>query len=390
MRILICAEEAPWPPSNGVRLVVAALLREYRREHDVRVLALRSPEQERGEDAAVRTVEREWPGTGRRALLYARALSRRRPLRADAVASLLAPALREELASFRPDVVQVLPGRLAALADVLGPQPALLSALDAGHLNVEARAQSAGPLKRQLLRGERARVIRFERDVYSRFREITVVSERDRDALLEAAPRAHVSVVPNGVDADVFRPAGDQDGSDEARIVFTGVMRYPPNVAAARILAEQVLPRVRAEVPEATLAIVGRAPTEEVRRLGMAPGVQVVGEVPDMRAWLTSSAVFACPMVSGTGIKNKLLEAMACGLPCVATPLALGGLSVTPGREILVGEEPEEIAGLLAGVLGDRQRAEALGKAARAYVLERHSWGATAAAYVERFERLLR
>ena len=170
---------------------------------------------------------------------------------------------------------------------------------------------------------------------YGRFDRVIVVSEEDRRALLAVNPTLQIAVIPNGVEADAF----DWDGTprDRALILFTGVMSYAPNATASEFLARRVLPRVGQAIPAARLALVGRNPGPKVRALGSLPGVEVVGEVPEMRPWLSRAGAYACPMLSGTGIKNKLLEAMANGLPCVATPLALQGLSVTREKEVLVG-----------------------------------------------------
>jgi len=164
-------------------------------------------------------------------------------------------------------------------------------------------------------------------------------------------------------------------------------MSYAPNVRAAEFLALEVFPRVRRHRPDARLAIVGRAPSPRVRALGDAPGVEVPGEVPDLRVPLRGGRVFACPMTSGTGIKNKLLEAMACGLPCVATPLALQGLTAAPGEHVLVGETPEELSEQIVRVLADDDLAAALGAAAREYVCAAHDWSATARGYVRAWEQ---
>jgi len=127
--------------------------------------------------------------------------------------------------------------------------------------------------------------------------------------------------------------------------------------------------------------LVGRAPAPRVRALAELDGVEVTGEVRDIRPWLAGSSVYACPMISGTGIKNKLLEAMACGMPCVATPLALQGLRATPERELLVGRTAEELTGALVRVLDDEERAHSLGRRARAYACAEHDWEEVALAY---------
>jgi polysaccharide biosynthesis protein PslH len=387
MRILVCASEAPLPPVNGFRVMLRALLREVRREHEVRVLAFCSPGQE---------AEAEWEddlrliprpqGFGPAAILEtARAAARGRPLRADRLAAPMAGPFSSELEAFEPDVVHVTSGRLAGLGRFLGGRPAVLGALDAMHLNFEARALLAKGFRKRLLRAEVGRVRRFEATEYKRFTHVTVVSEADRAALLEVDPSLEITVIPNGVDVAFFEP-DPQTAVDPHRIVFTGVMSYAPNVLAAEFLAREVFPRVQTDWPQARLAIVGRSPDERVRSLAAEPGVEVTGEVPDVRPWLRESRVFACPMTSGTGIKNKLLEAMACGLPCVVTPLALQGLDVVAGEQVLVGASAGELAQEIGRVLADGDLAARLGSAAREHVRSRHDWSAVARRYVSVWE----
>jgi glycosyltransferase involved in cell wall biosynthesis len=390
MRILICASEAPLPPINGFRLMLGALTEELRREHEVRVLAFRAADQEAPSRAEnqLRLVPRPEGNRLDDAAWVLQALLRRRPFRADALAAALSGTLREELEDFDADVVHVTSGRLAALGRALAGRRSVLGALDAWHLNVEARALVAAGARRSLLRGEASRVRRFEASEYRRFGRVVVVSDADRDALHAVDPMLAISVIPNGVDAGYFAP-DPKVSRDSSRIVFTGVMSYAPNVLAADFLARRVFPLVRAARPASRLAIVGRAPDPRVRALAELEGVEVTGEVEDLRPWLVGSGVYVCPMISGTGIKNKLLEAMACGAACVATSLALQGLRVRPGRELLVGTTAQELADGLLRVLGDGECRERLGQAARQYVLREHDWGSVAHAYQEVYLELL-
>jgi len=386
VRILICSLEAPLPPTNGLRLMLQALLSELRKEHEVRMLAFRSPDQTApNEDPAVRLIARKPPGPFGRTISLVRAMVTRRPLGVQSIAARLRLPLQEELADFRPDVVHVTTQELALTSELLDGKPSVLAALDAWHLNVAASIPMSSGLRRFLLRRQLGWVRRFEGSVFRRFARVVVVSEQDRDALLALDRSMRVVVIPNGVDVERFAPAAANEAAlpgNSARVLFTGVMRYPPNVAAAEHLARHILPLVRARVPEAHLAIVGRDPSRSVRALSGLDGVVVIGEVPDLRPWLTGSRAYACPMVSGTGIKNKLLEAMACGVPCIATPLAVRGLRAQAGRDLLVATDAEEFASHLVDVLTDDQLAARLGAAARDYVTANHDWASVARDYV--------
>ena len=199
-------------------------------------------------------------------------------------------------------------------------------------------------------------------------------------------PAVRTAVIPNGVDADEYAPSEDVP-RDQGLIVLTGAMDYPPNEQAAAFVAREVLPLIRAEQPDAWLALVGRHPSAAVLALGELDGVEVTGEVPDVRPWLWRAEAFACLMRSGTGIKNKLLEALAAGTPCVATPLATQGMAVEHGEHLLIAESAEASAHALGRLLVDAELRDRLGRAGREYVLRTHSWAAMARAYAELYER---
>ena len=385
MRVLLVTLEAPLPPLNGLRLPLVHLWRHLRRRHDVRVVGYRMPDQLDPAPPQVRLVDLAPGGRAERVARLASATVRRTPLNAARFAAGLLPTLAEELAQFDPDVVHVFSGRLAGVSRALAGRPTVLTALDAWHLNADARTAMATGLRRRMLRAEAARVGRFEATTYRRFDRVTVVTPEDADALRAVSPRLRLAVVPNGVDAGSFPQAAALRGS---RIVFHGSMNYEPNVVAAQFLAREVFPRVRAKHPQAHLALVGREPAPEVRALAALEGVTVTGGVEDVVPWLTDSRAHACPMLTGTGIKNKLLEAMAAGLPCVVTPLAAQGLKVANRRELLVARDVDAVAEALVDVLNDDELASSLGRAARRYVLDHHSWEAVGRRYEDLYREV--
>jgi glycosyltransferase involved in cell wall biosynthesis len=389
VRILLCADEAPLEPTtSGFRRAVAGLTRELEREHEVRILAFRKPDQA-GSPVPPNVRALDWPSDGpvSKVRLLASAVLEGRPMRTAELPALLAAPLREELATFDPDVVQITPARIARLGRAI-PRPTVLMAMDAWHLNVLAKTQTAGRLRSAFFRSEERRIRRIGARAYRGFDRVVVSSRDDGEAIRSLDPTLDYSVIPIGVDARAWGSV-ERPSATPPRIVFHGVMSYPPNVEAAEHLATRILPLVRAGRPDASLAIVGRDPTPSVRRLVSLPGVQVTGAVEDIGPWLQGSRVWAGPFRSATGIKTKVLEAMASSLPCVVTPLGKRGLEMEPGVEVLVGEDDRALADHLVELLADPERAARIGRAARARVLETYDWPAVRRAYERVYEEAI-
>jgi polysaccharide biosynthesis protein PslH len=389
MRILFCSEQPPLQPlDDGIRLPLHALLGELGRRHEVRVVALFQPDngEQDPRNPDLRLVPRPSTGLLRDATLVARAEISGRPLRADSLAKRIRPILREEASSFGPDVVHVVTGQIAGVRDAVQDRPAVLAAQDAWYRNVDALAVGTTGFRRRVYRREVDRVRRFEYREYSRYEAVTVVSQEDADALESLLPGLPLHVIPNGVDAGFFSP--DPNARQTTlNIVFHGSLYHAPNEIAARMLAEQILPLVHAELPEASLTIVGRRPLASIAALDRPDGrIRIAPDVDDVRPWLRSASVYAAPMTTGTGIKNKVLEAMACALPCVVTPRALQGLDVTADHDVLVAGDPTEFAAKLIDLLNDPQYARKVGLQGRQYVLRAHDWRAVARRYESLYE----
>ena len=188
-----------------------------------------------------------------------------------------------------------------------------------------------------------------------------------------------VRAVENGIDTDRFDPALPLDavGADEGPLaVFTGQMDYRPNIDAVRWFATDILPLVRARHPSARFAIVGRAPTAEVRALEKLPGVIVTGEVPDVRPWLAAADAVVAPLLLARGVQNKLLEAMAMARPVVASAAAATGIDAVPGEHLLVTDGTDKMADAVCALFDDHPAAAAMGRAARARMIARYGWDA--------------
>jgi glycosyltransferase involved in cell wall biosynthesis len=203
---------------------------------------------------------------------------------------------------------------------------------------------------------------------------LVYVGDEDRrfaSQMTDASIASSIFSLPLAVDTDAFSPGISPPHNSEKIILFTGHMGYGPNIAAAKDLVTNVVPLI---VGTVQVKLAGKAPAPEILALGKRDSrVCVTGEVLDIVSEYRSADVFVAPISFSYGMKTKIIEAMSCGLPIVASPGAASGFpGVPPG--ILVGTNDEELAKLTSGLLHDESRRRALGNAGREYVLQHHRW----------------
>jgi sugar transferase (PEP-CTERM/EpsH1 system associated) len=213
---------------------------------------------------------------------------------------------------------------------------------------------------------------RCERSLSRVFSAIITNSPVDEEYLKSVAPAAKTLTIGNGVDTAFFSPAAS-DG-DLRQLIFTGVMDYGPNEDAAIHFAENILPLIQQRQPEVQFWVVGKDPTERVRALADRPGVHVTGGVPDVRPYLGKAGLFVCPLRYGTGVKNKLLAALAMQKPVVATRRSLDGLELRENEDLLVADEPAEFAAKVVQLIENPGQARRLARTGRAFVGDTYSW----------------
>lgn len=174
--------------------------------------------------------------------------------------------------------------------------------------------------------------------------------------------RANVGEVANGYRGPA-RPIWEPTVGGPPTLLYVGDMSYRPNIEAASMLAERVLPLVRERIPDCRVRIVGRG-GDRIRHLGAVPGVEIVGPVPDVVPELAAASICAVPLLSGGGTRIKILEAFAYGLPVVSTTVGAEGLAVVDGRDLLIADEPEGLAEAVCDLIGDPERARRMSAAA--------------------------
>lgn len=197
---------------------------------------------------------------------------------------------------------------------------------------MQRRAENSTFVKKWFFQSEYKRLSRYEREVFNAFDEKVIITEVDRN-LIPHAQSEQIHVVANGVDFDQYRHRDQEKNYD---LIFSGNMGYAPNVEAAQYLAKEVMPLLWEKYPDLTLALCGAKPAPAVRALANSR-VVVTGWVDSMADYYAQSRIFIAPMHLGTGLQNKLLEAMSMKLPCITSPLAGKPLKgVESGKEILI------------------------------------------------------
>jgi len=250
------------------------------------------------------------------------------------------------------------------------------------HLFEQAVTYSRSLFGQWITRLELGRTRRYEAWLLTQFRTVLVTSAVDQQALLQLVADDKqqfktndlhkVQVLPNGVDLTYFSPNGSKPEAET--LVFSGKMSYHANVTMALHLIQNIMPYVWAERPGAKVVIVGQSPPSKVQNLGRDPRVTVTGYVPDIRPYLRQATVAVAPSAYGAGIQNKVLEAMACGTPVVATERAIMALKLQPEHDILVANAAEAFAQQVLRLLAEPTLRETIGHNGYNYVKQCHNW----------------
>jgi polysaccharide biosynthesis protein PslH len=262
--------------------------------------------------------------------------------------------------------------QLARMAPYLEQEqniPRVIDLIDALSLNMQRRyLHDRSPLKWAAYI-EWKRLSRYEQLICQTFEQVTVVSPTDYQAV-GAYP--NLTINPIGVDLNRFPFFTGK--REPYTILFSGNMGYFPNEQAVLWFAQQVLPQIKATIPQVKFYIVGARPTRAVRQLAQEPNIIVTGFVEDVGVYLRQAAIAIAPVQAGSGIQIKVIEAMACGAPIVATPVVLGGIAAIEGEHVLVADTPDVFARQVCLLLRDPSLARYLAGNARCLVEERYTW----------------
>lgn len=247
--------------------------------------------------------------------------------------------------------------------------PKTLDYMDALARGMERRVEEAPFYKRWFLKTETTRLKRYEHFIFDDFDNTTIISEQDKNLIVNIKNDTTV-IVPNGVDYQTYQ---HKDIQKEYELIFTGNMAYPPNVDSAVYLANKIMPLVWQQKPNTKLVIVGAKPAPKVQKLKNSK-IIVTGWVDDISAYYAKSKVFIAPMQIGTGLQNKLLEAMAMNLPCITSNLANNALNAEPNKSVLIGENPNDYANHIVQLLDNKDLYQKIANNGFRFVKENYTW----------------
>lgn len=395
MKILFVTPFLPSPPRFGGQRRLDGLMRSLAKHHEVSVISFTATDEFKQMSlAATRDYckdvwvfpDMEFVDRRKKRLLQARSLISLHSFEHLLVARRVefARQLQQLVDSGRFDIVQVEFVQMAALQFRLPAARRFRTVLDEHNIEFDIVKRTANaavsPLRRLYSSVDYRKLKREEVTAWRRFDGVSVTSERDASILSELEPRTRVSVVPNGVDIDLFRPSTRQPDADS--LLFFGAMNYYPNQDGLSYFVERIFPLILAKRPRTKLWVVGPAP-DSVKRLQSA-NIEVTGFVDAVEPYIDAATAVVVPLRLGGGTRLKIVEAMSKAKPIISTRVGAEGIDVVNGESALLSDDPQGFAAHVESVLSDAALALRLGAAARKLAEDRYSWPALVAG-LERF-----
>jgi sugar transferase (PEP-CTERM/EpsH1 system associated) len=377
VRILYVCHRFPYPPKRGGKIRPFNMIRHLSRSHEVTVCSLSRSDTESAEAQGIAPFCAEFhlAQVNDRVQMLRMIASLPTPITASASyfhSARLARTINRLLAESRFDLIFV---HCSSAAHYVRNVRGVPKILDFGDMDSQKWLEYAQYKPFPLSAGYRWEGMRLhaeERQLARRFDFCTATTRAEWETLKELAVDTPNDWFPNGVDSEFFAPAVAAYDADT--IVFVGRMDYYPNQQSMFDFCANVLPRLRAQRPTVKLQIVGAAPSPAVWRLGELPGVTVTGSVADVRPYVTRAALTVAPLRIARGTQNKILEAMAKGVPVVCSHVAARGVDAVSGTHLLATGTPEETCAAILGILEHPRERARLADAARARVLSHHAW----------------
>ena len=377
LRILMMTTSLPYPPNWGGGIRVYQFLRNLSRHHEVTLLTFATPEDKAKVEAlekvchAVHTVPPAFTEQVSKRTTQLKSLFSPHSFTAGSITLPSMQAKLDSLLAQNFDLIQVEFGHLSGY-DFGTTAPVILDEHNIEYELLHRMYQSERTGFRRFYNWlEFKKYQREELALWKRVDACVFTSDRETTMLREQSPGIRATTAPNGVDIEYFQPSPEV--SDPNSLVFTGLISYRPNTDAVLYFAQEILPLIVQKRPQTVFNVVGMGPTPEVRRL-QGPNVNVTGEVPDVRPYITRSEVMVVPLRMGSGTRLKVLEGLAMGKPVVSTSVGCEGIDVRADEHLRIADTPQAFADAVIALQEEREAAQAMGRRGRALVESRYSW----------------
>lgn len=385
MNILFVTPSIPSPVGRGYQIISFHRLRILAAKHKITLACLYDHESDLIQMDALREYVTEIHpirlSMVRRGLNILWGIFSSRPLQVSLCSDRHAAAsIQQLIASGKFELINLYMLRLCDLISS-SPVPVVIDLIDSLTLNFHRRIAAARFPYSLLLREEVRRLRHYEAAIARRF-PTAVVSEVDRDMI-----GCDSAVIPLGVDSSEFYPA--EQRCDNLIVIFTGNLFYRPNYEAVLWFIDQCWPAVRTANPGAVFRVVGADPPSAVMACHGRSGIEIVGRVLSMGDAMREASIAIAPMQSGSGMQFKILEAMACGLPVVATSLGRGAIQASRGEEILVADTPTEFSQAITALVENGLLAERIRKGGASLVKARYTWEAHCSSVERLYETVM-
>ena len=395
MKILFLSHLFPLPLDSGGKIKSFYTLRTLAKEHDVRVLTYVRNEQEHSLIGDLQkmcpNIDVVWLNRGKLRQvsdLLSSLGTRRSFIVSRDYREQMQAAFRDSINSFAPDVVHIDHLQMAQFVDFRGPYKTVLDNHNVEHMIIRRIADTDGsPAARLYTRIEWPKLRRYELEVCRSCDMVLTVSEEDKNTLQDMdAAINNIRCVPIGVDIDYFNPV--ERNADSRNLLSVGTMYWPPNVDSMLYFSREIFPIIKKQVPGCTLTIAGQRPVAAIQSLSADPSISVTGYVDDVRETARDCGAFVVPLRSGSGVRVKILNAMAMGLPIVSTSIGVEGIAVKDGVHALIADSPRDFSEASIKVLQDRDLAQQLGDNGRKLVCEKYSWDAVGKQLLDIYQQI--
>lgn len=395
--ILFIAHRIPFPPNRGDKVRSHHIVKRLARLAPVHIACFADDDADFAEEVELATLARSYcliRRTKPLVLAGLQALAKGQPVSVTAFDDQrIADYVAKLVATGRIGTIYVYSGQVGHFIPADFKGRVIVDFVDVDSAKFAAYARDKGDLLGWIDARE-ARLLRSEEARLAARADVSLLVSHEETRLFEdrltPAERRHADVRPllNGIDSEFFDPAlvnaePRMAACGAPRLVFTGQMDYAPNQAAARRAIERIMPLVRQALPEASLHIVGRNPSNDLLAHHGKHGIHVWGRVDDIRSWIKGAEIALIPLEIARGIQNKVLEAMAMELPVVLTAQAATGINAVPGHHFCVADSDAEIAAAVIELARAPGEGRAMGLAARRFVVEQQSWTGTLAPLAE-------